>query len=144
MISLLNERTFYIFKINKIFTTLYDNKSYNLYNFLKNINKSRKLNLNDKYKIYNKIIKKIDNKKINKVIYEYHLKDVYYKKINNIHYIVNKQENSEFYIYNSYIKIKFRGNFCSFIEDLKKINEDLFIVDFKNNDYFFLKNLILK
>ena len=139
-----NYRTFYIFKINKLFTTIYDNKDYNLFMFFNEINKSKKLSIKDKYKIYKKIVRRFNKNSINKLIYKNHINNVKKKKSNNMHCIINKYENSRIYINNSFIKLITNKNISSFSKDIREIDKDLFIIDFNNNDFFFIKNIKIK
>ena len=129
-------RTFYIFKINKMFQTLYNDKSNVLYKIFFDIYYTKKVTKN--LKLFEKIIKPFDKKNINNYILLRHSSDLYYIKKGNYHLINNEYETSSILINKTYIKIKSDINLNSFIKDIINYNEVVFVIDFKNKDYFWL------
>ena len=137
-------RTFYIFRINNGFNTLYNKKTNNIYKILNRINN---LDVNETKKainVYRKIIKPIDKDRINDFITKRHINDFYYKKNNNCHELKNDKEKSIMFINKTYIKVICSNNISSFFRDIYLIDKDLFVIDFKYKDYFYVEDLISK
>ena len=134
-------RTYYIFKINDSFTTLYNNKSNSIYKMLNDIRLSNKKDSVKISKFYNKLTKPLDKKKINDLIIRNHINDFYYKKIGIYHELSNNMEGSILTVNNTFIKIVTHTNISTFFKDLYLLNENLFLVDFDNKDYFYITDL---
>lgn len=133
-------RTYYIFKINNGCNTLYNKKTSNIYKILNRIND---LEISETYKainIYRKIIKPINKDRIEYLITKKHMNDFYYKKINNCHELKNAKEKSIMFINKTYIKIVCSSNISSFFKDIYMIDKDLFVIDFKYKDYFYIED----
>ena len=134
-------RTFYIFKINTILNPIYKTNKTVVFKILSNINKYSSKDYKLAKRIYHKIIISIDKDKINNYILNMHLNDIYYKKELNRHILDSSLEKSILTINNTYIKIQTSNNISSFFKDLIPICNDMFCVDFKSIDYFYLKDL---
>lgn len=137
-------RTFYIFKINKELTTIYDKKSINIYKMLNKINTFNKKEYKFAKKMYLKIVMPIDKKKIDNYLLMNHINDFYYTKSKNTHELMSTKEESKLIIHNTYLKVITTNNISSFFKDISYIDEDLFVIDFKNKDYFYLSDLKVK
>lgn len=137
-------RTYYIFKINDELKTMYNKKSNNIYKLLNSIRLS---NIKDKdriNKLYRRITKTINKKLVNDYIIRNHLNDFYYKKIGIYHELSTEIENSILIVNNTYIKIVTNNNISTFFKDLYSINDNYFLIDFDNKDYFYLEDLKTK
>lgn len=133
-------RTFYIFKINNGCNTLYNKKTSNIYKILNRINN---LDISESKKainIYRKIIKPINKDRLNYLITNRHMNDFYYRLINNCHELNNNKEKSMMFINKTYIKIVCSNNVSTFFKDIYMIDKDLFVVDFKYKDYFYIED----
>lgn len=133
-------RTYYIFKINNGCNTLYNKKTSNIYKILNRINN---LDINESNKainIYRKIIRPINRDRIDYLITKKHSNDFYYKKINNCHELVDPKEKNIMFINKTYIKIVCSNNISSFFKDLYMIDRELFVIDFKYKDYFYIED----
>jgi len=133
-------RTFYIFKINNGCNTLYNKKTSNIYKILNRINN---LDISESKKainIYRKIIKPINKDRLNYLITNRHMNDFYYRLINNCHELKNNKEKSMMFINKTYIKIVCSNNVSTFFKDIYMIDKDLFVVDFKYKDYFYIED----
>ena len=133
-------RTFYIFKINNRCNTLYNKKTSNIYKILNRINN---LDISESKKainIYRKIIKPINKDRLNYLITNRHMNDFYYRLINNCHELKNNKEKSMMFINKTYIKIVCSNNVSTFFKDIYMIDKDLFVVDFKYKDYFYIED----
>ena len=134
-------RTFYIFRINNGFNTLYNRKTSNIYKILNRINN---LDINESKKainVYRKIIRPIDKDRINSFITKRHMNDFYYSINNSCHELKNDKEKSIMFVNKTYIKIVCSGNISSFFKDIFMIDKSLFVVDFNYKDYFFVEDL---
>ena len=67
-----------------------------------------------------------------------HRDDIFYTKNDNVHTIENDKEISRLTINNTFLKIKSNKNINTFIKDIVDSKECLFIIDFKNKDYFWI------
>lgn len=137
-------RTYYIFKINDDFRTLYNKKSNSIYKMLSDIRVSKEEDRDKVSKLYNKLTKKIDKKKVNDFIIRNHLNDFYYKKIGIYHELCNNLEDSILTVNNTFIKLVTNNNISSFFKDLYLLNDNLFLIDFENKDYFYMEDLKTK
>ena len=68
---------------------------------------------------------------------------VSYKKTLNKHVLNNLTENTKLTVYNTYIKIKTNKNITDFFKVLEN-EENIFICDFNNKDYFWLSKVNAK
>lgn len=137
-------RTYYIFKINDELKTMYNKKSNNIYKLLNSIRLSDIKDKNRINKLYKRITKVINKKLVNDYIVRNHLNDFYYKKIGIYHELSNEVENSILIVNNTYIKIVTNNNISTFFKDLYSINDNYFLIDFDNKDYFYLDDLKTK
>lgn len=135
-------RVYYIFKIRKEFINLYKDAPSSLYNILKSIYYLDKDSVEYGYNMFNQLISTIDKIKLDRDIYIKLHKDIPYAKENDIHIINNyyKNEISKLRINNFYMKLVLNQKNSSFYDVLKEKEDDLFVCNFKNTDFFFLKN----
>ena len=136
-------KDFYIFKINDSFFNIYENKTYYLYKILENISKTSNNDFILSYKLYEQIILPFDKSNINSTIYKSYKKNKNYNKNLNKHILNNEKENTKLTIYNTYIKIKTNKSVPEFIKTIDK-EDNLFICDFKNKNYFWLNKVLIK
>lgn len=126
-------KTFYIFKINKMFMSNNDSKISAIYKIFNKIYESFDEEL------FRKVVVPFDKKQMNNYILSKHLEEFYYYKKNNVHFIDTAFETATLYINNLFIKIESDKILNSFIRDLIDYEDDLFIMDFENKDFFWLK-----
>lgn len=136
-------RTFYIFLIKKHFKILNIHNPYNLYKELETISKSTKYNIDTNMNKFNQLKQDINKELLNNNTYSYFKNKITYTKTNNIHSINNffTKENTKLIINKTYIVIKTNKPNPSFIEYLKNINNNFFVCDFDNKDYFWLSKI---
>ncbi len=136
-------RTFYIFLIKKHFKILNIHNPYNLYKELETISKSTKYNIDTNMNKFNQLKQDINKELLNNNTYSYYKNKITYTKTNNIHSINNffTKENTKLIINKNYIVIKTNKPNPSFIEYLKNINNNFFVCDFDNKDYFWLSKI---
>ena len=137
-------RTFYIFKINKSLSPIYEQKSTSIFKLLNRINEMDDSEYDLAKRIYNKITLSINKSLLDNYILMNHMNDIYYKKTNNIHTLSSAYEESKLTIFNTFLKIETTNNISSFFKDLFEINNNLFCIDFENKDYFYLDEFRVK
>ena len=137
-------RTFYIFKINNMFQTFYNDKSNILFKMFNEIYSSNDQDLINKFRLFEQITIPINKKIFNNYIMLKHRDDIFYTKNDNVHTIENDKEISRLTINNTFLKIKSNKNINSFIKDIVDSKECLFVIDFQNKDYFWVNEIKLK
>ena len=133
-------KVYYIFKIKKEFVELYKDTPSILYNILKNIYYLDTDTVEYGYNLFTQLIKTIDKNKLDREIYINMHKEVPYVKRDDIHIINNlyKDEISRLRINNFFMKLELDQDFSSFYNYLKNKEDNLFICNFKETDFFFL------
>ena len=136
-------RTYYIFEIKEEFYNLYYDGASTLYTILKQLFLLKKQDIDFGFTIFNQLVEKQDKYKLNKNIFIKYHKEKIYTKLGNEHIINNlyKDEISVLTIKNSYITVSTNHNYSSFFNILIDYSSKYFVVDFKNQDYFFLNNI---
>ena len=137
-------RTFYIFKINNMFQTFYNDKSNILFKMFNEIYSSNDQDLINKFRLFEQITIPINKKIFNNYIMLKHRDDIFYTKNDNVHTIENDKEISRLTINNTFLKIKSNKNINSFIKDIMDTKESVFVIDFQNKDYFWINEIKLK
>lgn len=134
-------RTFYLFKVNEDYSKLTRNIPYNLYSTYLDIKLSSKNNLDYLFNQYKSITDYLKPKLINQFLFN-KMKDMDgYSLYKNIHMYNNyySDEVSKLVVYNSYFILKCNKSASTFLSVLYHI-PNLFVIDFENKDYFWLKN----
>ena len=131
-------RTFYIFKINNMFQTFYNDKSNILFKMFNEIYSSNDQDLINKFRLFEQITIPINKKIFNNYIMLKHRDDIYYTKTDNVHIIESDCEISKLVINNTFLKIKSNKNINKFFKDIVDSRECLFVIDFKSKDYFWI------
>lgn len=132
-------RTFYIFKINREFKILTQDKPYNLYLALDNIHSMDRRDLSLAIRLYDEVCDANDVRSLNLSIFNRLRDSDYYMKFNNNHIINNyfTDENSRLTVNKTYLKLKSSLNNPTFFNTLK-VFPNLFVCDFSSKDYFWL------
>lgn len=131
-------RTFYIFKINNMFQTFYNDKSSILFKMFSEIYESKENEIINNFRLFERITIPFNKKIFNNYILLKHRDDLYYSKKDNFHTINNSDEISRLTINTTHLKIKTNKNINSFMKDIIETKENVFVIDFKNKDYFWL------
>ena len=134
-------RTFYLFKVKDEYSKLTKNIPYNLYNTYASIRVSSPDNLSYIYNQYRSITEKVSVDDINKYLMTSMSKYDGYSIYRNTHMYNNyySDEVSKLVVYNSYFILKCNKSASTFLSVLYHI-PNLFVIDFENKDYFWLKN----
>lgn len=136
-------RTFYVFKVKKHFAILLKNNPYNLYKTMEKLYALKKDELPKKIYIFDDLVANFDKDIINNWIYDdYKEKDNYvcFKETHMINDYYTK-EKSKLIVNNNYLLMISTKEVPIFFEELKKMDGNLFVCDFKNKDYFWLSSL---
>ncbi|MBR2248353.1 MAG: sporulation inhibitor of replication protein SirA [Bacilli bacterium] len=135
-------RVYFIFSIKLEFINLYYNNKNILYSILKQIYYLDSNELKYGYNIFNQLINDIDKNDLDKFLYVKLHRNIPYSKRNHTHIYNNlyKDEVSKLIVKRSYIKLETENNYSSFFKYLKEYNSSLFVCDFKNQNYFFIKD----
>ncbi len=133
-------RTYYIFNVNKYYSYMYKEKPLKMYKIFEEIYYSRDYNSRTSYHMLEEIANPFNKIMLNEYIYyEYKLK-YGYKRKDNIHYL-RTTEKTTLRINNYNIKIETEGNYSTFFNEINNYNNNLFVCDFENMDYFWLSKL---
>lgn len=136
-------RIYYVFNIKSEYINLYNNCKGSLYKVLQQLYYLRKKDLEYGFNMFKQLTNKIDDEELDKKIFiKMHNKMTYVKKgkthiINNLY----KDEITALKIKKSYIIINCNRNYTEFFNILSKENENFFVCDFINNDYFLLRDI---
>ena len=136
-------RVYYLFKINDSFSKLYYNKTYYLYKMLEEISISCKFDFIISYRLFEQMATAYNKSDINSMIYKKFMYDENYNKILNKHVLDDGVEKTKLTVYNTYIKIKTNQNISAFFKILSN-EENIFVCDFNNKDYFWLNKVVRK
>ena len=133
-------KVYYIFKIKKEFVNLYKDFPSVLYNILRSIYYLDTESVEYGYNLFNQLINTIDKYKLDRELYIDMHKDIPYIKKQDIHIINNlyKDEVSRLRINNFFMKLELDQEYSTFYDYLKNKEDNLFICDFKETDFFFL------
>jgi hypothetical protein len=135
-------RTFHVFNVNNSIELLTKNDSYPLFHSFLKIKNLSTNDLSVGINLFEQIACPIDKKKFSKKIYNYYRESDFYTKFKDNHSYINKYRNekSNLILKNAYIKIETNMQYPEFFKYLKKQN-NLFVCDFENKDYFWCKDI---
>lgn len=134
-------RTFYVFKINTMFQTFYNDKASILFKMFNEIYESNDDEILNNFRLFERITIPFNKKIFNNYILLKHRDDLYYSKKENYHTINSSDELSRLTVNTTHLKIKTNKNINSFIKDIIDTKENVFVIDFKNKDYFWLNEI---
>ncbi|MFV0275215.1 MAG: hypothetical protein ACK5HL_03135 [Bacilli bacterium] len=133
-------RHFYIFKISNHFYNLYSKNPEALYDMLNQISKIDKDDYEFAYNLLKEFISEFDVDGILSHLYFVHRNKIINFKNNTLDYFNEAiNEKTRVHVTKAQIKISSSENKPMIISDINENN--LFVCDFKNKDYFFLENI---
>lgn len=119
---------------------MYKQTPFKMYKILEDIYNTREYDPKRTFRLLEEVASPFNKPMLNEYIYyQYHTKYGYRRK-DNIH-TLNNNEKTLLRINNYNIKIKTQNNYSSFFTYLNKYNDNLFVCDFNNKDYFWLSIL---
>lgn len=132
-------RVFYIFKINKYFSYVYKNKAYKMYKLLEEIYYLKDYDINLVTGYFKQIVDNFNQEEINRYLYKnLSITQDYYKK-SNIHIICDNYEYTKLVVSKDNLKVKTNQYQPSIFNYLTSYDSNIFICDFSNKTYFWLK-----
>ncbi len=138
-------RMYYIFNIKREIIKLYQNNPISLYKMLENIYFMKEDEFDYGYNLFKQIVLSNDIPKLNNDIYIKLHKDLIYSKIDNEHIIndLYHDEVSILKIKKSRIMLESNKSYSSFFKILNELNDNYFVCDFKEKDFFFINNIMM-
>ena len=133
-------RTYYIFKINKYFAYIYKRWPYKMYKIIEELYYTKNYDMLMSYKYYQKFAVPFNKLAINEYIYSINKTNSNYHRDNNIHILSNDKYN-KLTVNATCIMLKTNDIYSIFLNDLNEYLDNIFICDFKNQDYFWLESL---
>lgn len=119
---------------------MYKNKPHKMYKIFEEIYRTKDYDKILTYGIFEQIANPFNKIMINEYIYyEYKFKYGYRREENR--HILNNNENSTLIVNNYNIKLRTMNNYSKFFDILGTYNNNLFVCDFENSDYFWLSKL---
>ena len=139
-------KEYYIFNIKREFISLYKNRKSELFYIFNRIYNMKEVDKMYGYNLFEQICEFNDKNYINRYFYNKYKDDIIYSYSNDEHIINNLflNEISILKIKNSCFRIETNNDSCTFLNDLKEYNNNLFVCDFKEKEYFFLKDYKIK
>lgn len=134
-------RTFYIYNINDLFSSVYEEYPYKLYKMISDAYYTNKHDIALSANYYEQIITKFNKLYINNYLIANNKVNSYYYQKNNIHLISNNKEYSKIMVSSYCLKLKSNLNYPSFFDNIKAYSDNIFICDFENGDYFWLNKV---
>lgn len=133
-------RTYYIFNVNKYFSYMYKKTPFKMYKIFEDIYNTRDYDANRTYHALKDVVDPFNKIMLSEYIY-YEYKYKYgYKRSDNVH-TLDSSEKTLLRINNYNIKLKTENNYSTFFKYLNRYNNNLFVCDFENKDYFWLSIL---
>ena len=133
-------RMYYIFNVKSEIKKLYEDKPASLYKILENIYYLHQEDINYGFAIFKQITNRNKVMELNNEIFNQLHKDLVYSQIDNEHIIndIYHDEISVLKIKNSHLIIESNKSISSFFSILNCINNNYFVCDFKEKDFFFM------
>ena len=136
-------RNFYIFNISKDLATLTKDNPYNLFKTLEGVYYLDKADLNYGITLFEELTVPFHKSDINNLLYETYKDNDFYTMKGDKHLIYNKykDETTEIDTHFNYLLLKTNTSKKTIFQNLL-FNNNLFVCDFQNKDYFWLDKLI--
>lgn len=130
-------RTYYLFGIKKEVYECYKNSAESLYRTLEKLHMAPLENYNYALSVYHQLCNIIDTKRL-----EEYFDEKEFPKKNKQYFFHNSKNNEKtrIEIKPSYIKITTNKNISALFQSFYYYNQHMFVCDFKEKDYFWLKN----
>lgn len=135
-------KEYLIFNIKDEFMKIYKDRPSELFSIFNRIYYMKAIDKNYGYNLFSQIANFYDKQDLNKFLYDKYKDKIMYSSNYNEHIINNLflNEISILNIRSSNIKIETNHEENSFLNDLKEYSKNLFVCNFKEQEFFFLKN----
>lgn len=136
-------RKYYVFNIKSDIISLYKDKPASLYRILENIYYMHEDDINYGFNIFLQLTNKNKITELSNNIYIKLHKELVYSKINNEHIIndLYHDEVSILKIKSSHLVLESNKSISSFFKILSDLNQNFFVCDFKDKDFFFITEI---
>lgn len=135
-------KEYYIFKLKKEFVKLYKDKPSELFYIFNRIYYMKEIDKMYGYNLFEQISEFLNKKEINDFLFNIYKDKIMYSYSTDEHILNNLflNEVSILKVKSSNIRIETNNDICTFFKDLKEYSSDFFICNFKEQDYFFIKD----
>ena len=136
-------RTFYIFYINEEFKILNKENPYNLFKALEQIYYLDKEEISLGVALFETIAIPFDLDNLNKFVFDNYKDNDFYTNNRNTHKIYNKYRDETLLLKTSktYMQLKTNIRKSDYLKNIA-INNNLFVCDFHNKDYFWIDKIL--
>lgn len=139
-------RTYYAFIIKDSLMHFYLKKPYSLYRILEQIYRLKNSDIVLGYRLLGQVTNPFGTRKTDKFIYKKHFNELEYSKLDDGHMIKNlySEEITFLKVFNSHVRIKTNNNYSSFFNSIHEYNNNIFVCDFENQDFFWINKINLE
>ena len=136
-------RTYYAFIIKDSLMHFYSKKPYSLYKILEQIYRLKNNDIVLGYRLLEQVTEPFGMRKTDKFIYKKHLNELEYSRLDDGHMIKNlySEEITFLKVFHSHVRIKTNNNYSSFFNSIQEYDENIFICDFENQDFFWVNKI---
>ena len=136
-------RTYYAFIIKDSLMHFYSKKPYSLYKILEQIYRLKNNDIVLGYRLLEQVTEPFGTRKTDKFIYKKHLNELEYSRLDDGHMIKNlySEEITFLKVFHSHVRIKTNNNYSSFFNSIQEYDENIFICDFENQDFFWANKI---
>ena len=136
-------RTYYAFIIKDSLMHFYSKKPYSLYKILEQIYRLKNNDIVLGYRLLEQVTEPFGTRKTDKFIYKKHYDELEYSRLDDGHMIKNlySEEITFLKVFHSHVRIKTNNNFSAFFNSMQEYNENIFVCDFENQDFFWMNNI---
>lgn len=136
-------KEYYVFLIRDEFVKLYSSKSSDLFYIFNRIYYMKEMDKMYGYNLFSQISYFFNKDDVNEFLYNKYKDKIMYSYTNDEHIINNLflNEISILKVKPSNIRIQTNTSSSSFLEDLKNYNKNLFVCNFKEQEFFFISDV---
>lgn len=136
-------RTYYAFIIKDSLMHFYSKKPYSLYKILEQIYRLKNNDIVLGYRLLEQVTEPFGTRKTDKFIYKKHLNELEYSRLDDGHMIKNlySEEITFLKVFHSHVRIRTNNNYSSFFNSIQEYDENIFICDFENQDFFWINKI---
>ena len=136
-------RTYYAFIIKDSLMHFYSKKPYSLYRILEQIYNLKNNDIVLGYRLLEQVTEPFGTRKTDKFIYKKHYDELEYSRLDDVHMIKNlySEEITFLKVFHSHVRIKTNNNFSAFFNSMQEYNENIFVCDFENQDFFWMNKI---
>lgn len=136
-------RTYYVFIIKDSLMHFYSKKPYSLYKILEQIYRLKNNDIVLGYRLLEQVTKPFGTRKTDKFLYKKHYDELEYSRLEDGHMIKNlySEEITFLKVFNSHVRIKTNNNYSAFFNSIKEYNQNIFVCDFENQDFFWMNKI---